>query len=65
MNLNRTTAQSSARILLSNVTACQILANIAVLQLYYARPGYAFDYYDTYIWDSKGTRTIWTVSNSR
>jgi hypothetical protein len=67
MNLNSTTAQSptqsSTRLLLSNATACQILANMAAMQFYYDGPGYAYYNYDSYIWDPTGT--VWTFSNIR
>lgn len=63
MNLNSTTAQSSYRILLSNVTACQVLANIATMQFYYPVSNYAYDLYNTYIWAP--TPQIWTTSSIR
>jgi hypothetical protein len=50
MNLNSTTAQSTNRTLLSNVTACHVLANIAAMQFYYPVPNYAYYLYQTYIW---------------
>jgi len=39
------------RALLSNVTACQVLANIAVMQFYYADDNYAYDLYQSDIWN--------------
>ena len=62
MNLNVTTARSPSRILLSNATACQVLANIAAMQFYYGESGYAYNSYDTYIWDPPG---VWTSSAIR
>ena len=50
MNLNSINATSSNRNLLSNVTACQVLANIAAMQFYYPGLNYAFTLYRTYIW---------------
>lgn len=61
MNLNSTTVQSNSRILLSNATACQVLANIAAMQFYYGTRGYAYYYYDTFIWNS----AAWTFSYPR
>lgn len=46
MNLNDTTTG-----LLSNATACQVLANIATMQFFYPVTNYAFAIYKTYIWD--------------
>jgi hypothetical protein len=67
MNLNSSTAPSSAqpstRLLLSNATACQILANMAAMQFYYDEPNYAYYYYDNYIWDPSGS--VWTGSSIR
>lgn len=63
MNLNSTTAQSTHRTLLSNVTACQVLANIAVMQFYYPVNTYAYNLYKTYIWEP--TSQIWNSSFSR
>jgi len=68
MNLNSSTAQSltaqpPTRSLLSNATACQILANMAAMQFYYDGTGYAYYYYDTYIWDPQGS--VWIVSTNR
>ena len=65
MNLDATTAQSTSRVLLSNATACQVLANIAVMQFYYGLNNYAYTYYDTYIWSSSDITTIWAVSSIR
>ncbi|CAF2430595.1 unnamed protein product [Rotaria sp. Silwood2] len=65
MNLGTTTIQSSTRTLLSNATACQILANIATMQFFYARNGYAYDYYDNYIWNPQTTPSVWTISSVR
>jgi len=50
MNLNPTTALTPTS-LLSNVTACQVLANIAAMQFYYPGANYAYALYKTYIWD--------------
>jgi len=63
MNLNSATAQSSYRTLLSNVTACQVLANIATMQFYYPVTNYAYDLYNTYIWQP--TTQTWTNSSNR
>lgn len=65
MNLASSTATSPPRTLLSNATACQVLANIIAMQFYYGDPGYAYDYYDNYIWDSSGLRGIWLGSYNR
>ena len=66
MNLKSlATSVISTRVLLSNATACQVLANIAAMQLYYNVVGYAFYYYNTYIWDPQETPAIWTVSTVR
>ena len=62
MNLNSTTAQSSVRNLLSNVTACQVLANIAAMQFYYPINGYAYNLYQNNIWEPEG---VWTASSVR
>ncbi len=64
MNLNITTAQSPNRTLLSNVTACQVLANIAVMQFYYPVTNYAFYLYNTYIWQPTSPQ-IWNSSSIR
>jgi hypothetical protein len=63
MNLSPTTAQSSTRILLSNATACQVLGNIATMQFYYGGIGYAYNLYDSNIWDPQ--TQIWQISNAR
>jgi hypothetical protein len=63
MNLNSGIVQSSTRLLLSNATACQVLANIAVMQFYYDSTGYAYYNYDTYIWNP--TPQIWTFTEPR
>ena len=63
MNLNSGTAQSNTRILLSNTTACQLLANIAVMQLYYEATGFAYNIYDTLLWDPP--QQIWQVTSLR
>lgn len=65
MNLNITSAQSPSRILLSNATACQVLANIATMQLFYSVSGYAYSLYDTYIWESQRTPSDWSTSTIR
>ena len=63
MNLNAQTAQSSSvRTLLLNATACQVLANIATMQLYYSEVSYAFYYYDSNIWDPE---LIWKPTDIR
>jgi hypothetical protein len=62
MNLNSTTAQSSTRTLLSNATACQVLANIIAMQFYYPATGYAYQVYQSYIWQPS---QIWTASSPR
>lgn len=49
MNLNSSITNSTP--LLSNATACQVLANIAAMQFYYPVLNYAYDLYKTYIWD--------------
>jgi hypothetical protein len=63
MNLNAQTAQSTNRTLLSNATACQVLGNIIAMQFYYDANNYAYNLYDTYIWDP--VQPIWTASNNR
>lgn len=63
MNLNFANAQSTLRVLLSNTTACQLLANIAVMQLYYAGVNYAYYNYDTFLWDPP--QQIWQVNSIR
>jgi hypothetical protein len=65
MNLNSGTAQSATRTLLSNATACQVLANIAVMQFYYGATGYAYYIYNINIWNPPLTTPIWLVSNVR
>ena len=65
MNLNSATVQASTRTLLANVTACHILGNIAAMQFYYGLDGYAYDFYDTYIWQSQRSPSVWSVSNIR
>ncbi|CAF1576458.1 unnamed protein product, partial [Adineta ricciae] len=62
MNLNSTTTQTNNRTLLSNVTACQILANIAAMQFYYPVTNYAYYLYQQYIW---GLTSIWNASFAR
>lgn len=64
MNLNPSTVQSDNRTLLSNVTACQLLANIAVMQLYYPGSNYAYDLYKTYIWEPTSPQ-VWSSSSNR
>ncbi|CAF3346369.1 unnamed protein product [Rotaria socialis] len=64
MNLNSTTAQATTRQLLSNATACQLLANIAAMQFYNGLNGYAYYFYDTYIWNPPGS-SVWTISSNR
>ncbi|CAF1194078.1 unnamed protein product [Rotaria sordida] len=64
MNLNSTTIQSSNRTLLSNGTACQVLANIVAMQFYYPENNYAYDLYQRYIWDPTSSQT-WTPSSIR
>lgn len=63
MNLDATSAQSTTRRLLSNTTACQLLGNIAAMQLYYGAVGYAYYNYDTYLWDP--LQQIWQIASSR
>lgn len=63
MNLSPTTAQSNTRVLLSNATACQLLGNIAAMQLYYEGVGYAYYNYQNEIWDP--AQVTWQVSSSR
>jgi hypothetical protein len=63
MNLNSVTDQSTNRTLLSNVTACQVLANIVAMQFYYPVTGYAYQLYQTYIWAL--TPQVWTASSNR
>ena len=63
MNLNATTAQPNPRTLLSNATACQVLANIAAMQFYYDGTGYAYDLYDSNIWNPQVQ--VWQASYSR
>jgi hypothetical protein len=65
MNLDTSTAQSSTRTLLSNVTACQVLANIAAMQFYYGLDGYAYSLYRQYIWQDEVTNPVWTSSSNR
>lgn len=65
MNLNSATTVSSTRTLLSNATACQVLANIAAMQFYFGDSQYAYYYYDTYIWTSTTTLALWTVASIR
>ncbi|CAF3900474.1 unnamed protein product [Rotaria sordida] len=65
MNLNSANTRSSTRTLLSNATACQILANIATMQFFYGSDGYAYDYYDNYIWNPQSTPTVWTTDTNR
>jgi hypothetical protein len=64
MNLNSATANSPNRTLLSNATACHILANIATMQFYYPVPNYAYYLYQTYIWEQTSTQ-IWNSSSIR
>jgi hypothetical protein len=63
MNLASSIVQSSTRRLLSNATACQVLANIAVMQYYYDLNDYAYYNYDTYIWDP--LQPIWSPTTVR
>ena len=63
MNLSPTTVQSNPRTLLSNATACQVLANIAAMQFYYDGTGYAYYLYDTNIWNPQVS--IWQASYNR
>ncbi|CAF0826220.1 unnamed protein product [Adineta steineri] len=65
MNLNSTATMAQTRILLTNATACQVLANIAAMQFYYDSSGYAYTYYNTYIWNPADTPAIWTTSTVR
>ncbi|CAF0975904.1 unnamed protein product [Adineta ricciae] len=65
MNLYSANLQSSTRTLLSNATACQVLANIAAMQFYYGLSGYAYYLYDTYIWNPQVSQTVWTAVSSR
>ncbi|CAF4292882.1 unnamed protein product, partial [Adineta steineri] len=61
MNLNSTATMSIPRILLTNATACQVLANIAAMQFYYDSSGYAYTYYNTYIWNRADKPAIWAT----
>lgn len=63
MNLNSNTTQSVNRTLLSNATACHILANIAAMQFYYPLINYAYYLYQTYIWTP--TPQVWTPLSIR
>ncbi|CAF5190994.1 unnamed protein product, partial [Rotaria magnacalcarata] len=65
MNLNMATAQAPTRQLLSNATACQLLGNIAAMQFYYNLNGYAYYFYDTYIWNPPVSPSFWTISSNR
>ncbi|CAF4828802.1 unnamed protein product [Rotaria sp. Silwood1] len=65
MNLSPSIILSNTRRLLSNATACQLLANIATMQFFYGSNGYAYYYYDTYIWNPQGTSFTWTVLSIR
>ncbi|UJR38008.1 hypothetical protein I4U23_030690 [Adineta vaga] len=65
MNLNSTIVQSPTRMLLSNATACQILANIAAMQFYYGQLGYAYYLYDSFIWNPQISSIVWTSVNTR
>ena len=65
MNLNSATAQSSTRTLLSNATACQLLANIAAMQFYNGATGYAYYIYNNEIWNPPSAAPIWLVSSVR
>ncbi|CAF1347685.1 unnamed protein product [Rotaria magnacalcarata] len=64
MNLNAFTAQSSNRTLLSNGTACQILANIAAMQFFYPAINYAYGLYQSYIWAPTSSQ-VWTAASAR
>lgn len=65
MNLDLTTARANPRSLLSNATACQILGNIATMQLYSGLGGQAYNIYDTYIWQGQLTSPVWAIDSIR
>ncbi|UJR08253.1 hypothetical protein I4U23_012526 [Adineta vaga] len=62
MNLNSTSLDANNRTLLSNGTACQVLANIAAMQFYYPVTNYAYDLYQRYIWTPT---SVWNASLPR
>ncbi|CAF3358734.1 unnamed protein product [Rotaria socialis] len=64
MNLNASTARSINRTLLSNGTACQILANMAAMQFFYPAINYAYGLYQSYIWQPTSSQ-IWTAASTR
>lgn len=63
MNL-QVPASITPRKLLSNVTACQVLGNIAAMQFYYAANDYAYQVYESQIW-APSTNNPWLTSNTR
>jgi hypothetical protein len=63
MNLNATIIHSSSRLLLSNATACQVLGNIITMQFYYGGINYAYDQYNSIIWNP--LVPIWQLSDIR
>jgi hypothetical protein len=62
MNLANNVVQSLSRTLLSNATACQLLANIATMQFYYQANGFAFSHYYDDIWQRE---QVWTIPSIR
>ncbi|CAF1345544.1 unnamed protein product [Adineta steineri] len=65
MNLNNNTAaQTTNRTLLSNATACQVLANIVAMQFYYPVNNYAYNLYQNYIW-TPASSSVWSASEIR